>query len=171
MFRMEDKRIQVSAGFSPVRGVSPLIPGPLPCWTRSAAAVVAIALALCACSPKRIIVNKIGNALASGGPSPFDTDDDPDLVGDALPFALKMMETLLAQSPSNPGLLLAATSGFTQYSYVYVGQKAERVVAENVEESNVLRARSRRLWDCEAWRRAIRDSARPSTPIRPPRWR
>jgi hypothetical protein len=38
-------------------------------------------------------VNKLGNALASGG-STFESDDDPDLVGQALPFSLKLMESL-----------------------------------------------------------------------------
>ncbi len=91
-----------------------------------------------------MIVNKIGGSLASG-PSVFDSDDDPDLVGDALPFALKTIEALIVQSPQNPDLLLAAASGFTEYSYVYVAQKAERLAGENLEESNALRARARRL--------------------------
>jgi len=90
-------------------------------------------------------VNKLGNALASGG-STFGSDDDPDLVGEALPFSLKLMESLLAESPRHTGLLLAATSGFTEYSYAFVGEPAERAFTENVEESNVLRGRSRRLY-------------------------
>src|SRR5438067_2454096 len=63
------------------------------------------------CSIKRIAVNKLGNALASGG-STFESDDDPDLVGASLPFALKLMESLLAESPRHTGLLLATVSGF-----------------------------------------------------------
>jgi TRAP transporter T-component len=105
---------------------------------------IVLAVGLAGCSPKRIIVNKIGAALTSG-PSSFETDDDPDLVGDAMPFALKTIESLIVQSPENADLLLAATSGFTEYSYVYVAQKAERLAGENLEESNALRARSRRL--------------------------
>ena len=97
------------------------------------------------CSIRRIAANKVGNALASGG-STFESDDDPDLVGEALPFSLKLMESLLAESPRHTGLLLAATSGFTEYSYAFVGQLAERAFTENVEESNALRGRSRRLY-------------------------
>jgi predicted anti-sigma-YlaC factor YlaD len=67
-------------------------------------------------------------------------------VGDALPFALKLMESLLAESPRHAGLLLATASGFTEYSYTFVGQRAERAFTENVAESNALRARSRRLY-------------------------
>ena len=112
---------------------------------RQIAAVVLIAGVLGGCSFKRIAVNRIGNALASGG-STFESDDDPDLVGDALPFSLKLMESLLAESPRHAGLLLATASGLTEYSYAFVGQRAERAFSENVEESNVLRGRSRRLY-------------------------
>lgn len=112
---------------------------------RQLAALVLIAAVSGGCSIKKLAVNKIGTALASGG-STFEGDDDPDLVGDALPFALKLMESLLAESPRHAGLLLATASGFTEYSYTFVGQRAERAFTESVEESNALRARSRRLY-------------------------
>ena len=103
------------------------------------------ALLLCGCSIKRMAVNKIGNALASGN-SVFETDDDPDLVGEALPFGLKMMESLLAESPKHKGLLMAAASGFTEYAYVYVEQPADRLLTEDLRQSNALRTRARRLY-------------------------
>jgi len=112
---------------------------------RYLAALVLLGLVLDGCSIRRMAVNKLGNALASGGTT-FESDDDPDLVGEALPFSLKLMESLLAESPRHTGLLLAATSGFTQYSYAFVGQPAERAFTESVEESNALRGRSRRLY-------------------------
>jgi TRAP transporter T-component len=55
------------------------------------------------CSMKRIAVNKLGNALASGG-STFEGDEDPDLVAAAIPFGLKLYESLLAESPKHRGL-------------------------------------------------------------------
>jgi predicted anti-sigma-YlaC factor YlaD len=105
-----------------------------------------ILLIMCAgCSIKRIAVNRIGNALASGSSS-YERDDDPDLVGDALPFGLKLIESLLAESPKHRGLLLAAASGFTEYSYAFVEQRAAEAAAESLERSSALRARSRRLY-------------------------
>lgn len=112
---------------------------------RELAAIILIAVMSGGCSIKRIAVNKLGNALASTGTT-FEGDDDPDLVGDALPFALKLMESLLAESPRHAGLLLATASGFTGYSYTFVGQRAERAFTENLEESNALRGRARRLY-------------------------
>ena len=84
--------------------------------TRALCALGLAVFALIGCSIKRMVVNKIGNALASGG-NTFESDDDPDLVGEALPFSLKLLESLLAESPRHTGMLLAATSGFTEYSY------------------------------------------------------
>jgi predicted anti-sigma-YlaC factor YlaD len=98
-----------------------------------------------ACSVKRMAVNQFGNALASGG-STFTGDDDPDLVGAALPFSLKLMESLLAESPKHRGLLFAATSGFVAYSNIYVDQQADLAEAENLDRSLALRARARRLY-------------------------
>ncbi len=112
---------------------------------RQLGAAILIAAISGGCSIKRIAVNKLGNALASTGTT-FESDDDPDLVGDALPFALKLMESLLAESPRHTGLLLATASGFTEYSYAFVGQRAERAATENLEEGNALRARARRLY-------------------------
>src|SRR6266850_1811609 len=66
------------------------------------------------CSIKRLAVNQLGNALAGGGTA-FASDDDPELIKAAVPFSLKLVESLLEQSPRHRGLLLAATSGFVQY--------------------------------------------------------
>jgi predicted anti-sigma-YlaC factor YlaD len=109
------------------------------------ATAVACALVLSGCSIKKLAVNKIGNSLANSGTT-FSADDDPDLVGDALPFSLKLMESLLAESPKHSGLLFAASSGFTQYAYIWVQQPAEQIEAQDVAKSQELRARARRLY-------------------------
>lgn len=102
-------------------------------------------LALPACSIKRIAVNKLGNALAGGG-STFTSDEDPDLVGQALPFSLKLIESLLAESPRHQGLLLAAASGFTPYAYAFVQEDADELEDHDLERATALRIRARRLY-------------------------
>ncbi len=97
------------------------------------------------CSVRKFAVNKLGDSLASGGTS-FASDDDPDLVGEALPFSLKLMEGLLEESPRHRGLLFAASSGFTQYAYVFVQQPAEQIEDKDLGEADALRARARRLY-------------------------
>jgi predicted anti-sigma-YlaC factor YlaD len=78
------------------------------------------------CSLNKFAVNKMGNALAGGGDT-YASDDDPELIRDATPFTLKLMESLLAVNPRHEGLLLAAASGFTQYAYAFVHQNADEL--------------------------------------------
>ncbi|HSB61311.1 MAG TPA: TRAP transporter TatT component family protein [Vicinamibacteria bacterium] len=104
-----------------------------------------LALALPGCSIRSIAVNSLGNALAEGGSS-YGSDDDPDLVGDAIPFGLKTMEGLLREAPRHRGLLFAASSGFTQYAYGWVQLEADLVEAHDLAMATAMRDRARRLY-------------------------
>jgi len=110
--------------------------------------VVAVLLAggLGGCSINKLAVNKLGDALAGGGGGTFATDDDPELVKAAVPFSLKLMESLLAESPEHRGLLLAASSGFTQYAYAFVQEDADELEATDYAAAQALRERARRLY-------------------------
>lgn len=107
--------------------------------------VVCAMFLLCGCSIQRFAINKVGNALASGG-STYQSDDDPDLVGQALPFGLKLIESLLAESPRHPGLLFAAASGFTPYAYAFVQEDADELEDRDFTRATALRVRARRLY-------------------------
>jgi predicted anti-sigma-YlaC factor YlaD len=102
-----------------------------------------------ACSARKWAAGKVGDALASGGTS-YASDDDPELVGDALPFALKTIEGLLEATPRHRGLLLSAASGFTQYAYVYLALEADYVEEADLARATHLRDRAMGLY-----RRAI----------------
>jgi predicted anti-sigma-YlaC factor YlaD len=104
-----------------------------------------MAFALTGCSVRKFAVNKLGDSLASSGTT-FSSDNDPDFVGQAIPFSLKLIESLLAETPQHRGLLFAAASGFTQYSYVYVQQPSEVMESTDVEKSAELRTRARNLY-------------------------
>jgi predicted anti-sigma-YlaC factor YlaD len=97
------------------------------------------------CSVRRIAANKLGDALASGGTT-FASDDDPELVKAAVPFSLKLMESLLQENPRHKGLLLAAASGFTQYSYAFVQEDADELEDKDVNAADELRNRARKLY-------------------------
>jgi len=105
----------------------------------------ALALCLPACSIRSLAVNKMGDAIAETG-SNFASDDDPELVGDAVPFGLKTMEGLLEQAPRHKGLLLAASSGFVQYAYGWVQLPADEVEAKDLARATALRERARKLY-------------------------
>jgi len=97
------------------------------------------------CSIRKTAVNKIGDALANTG-SNFAADDDPELVGQAIPFGLKTMEGLLEESPRHAGLLLATTSGFVKYAYGWVQTEADLVEAKDLARATELRGRAQRLY-------------------------
>ena len=107
--------------------------------------LLAVLLSAPSCSIRRYAVNQVGNALAEG-PSVYETDDDVELVGEALPFGLKLVESLLVQSPNHRGLLLTACSGFVLYSYAYVDYRAEVTEEEDLERAARLRNRARKLY-------------------------
>src|ERR1022692_1363880 len=97
------------------------------------------------CSLKRMAINQVGNALASGGTT-FESDEDPDLVAAAIPFGLKMYESLLEETPKHTGLLLAAATGFTEYSYAFVDSRIDEAREESLERADALRNRARKLY-------------------------
>jgi predicted anti-sigma-YlaC factor YlaD len=112
-------------------------------WAASLA--VAMLASASGCSIRKTAVNKVGDALAETGAN-FAADDDPELVGDAIPFGLKTMEGLLEEAPRHKGLLLAAASGFVQYAYGWVQMEADFVEAKDLARATELRERARKLY-------------------------
>ena len=97
------------------------------------------------CSIRKFAINKLGDALAHSGTT-IARDDDPELVKGAVPFSLKLIESLLAETPRHQGLLLAAASGFTQYSYAFVQADADELEEKDLAGAAALRVRARKLY-------------------------
>jgi len=112
---------------------------------RSLAVVMVLSLVACGCSIRKFAIGQLGNALAQSGTT-FSSDEDPELVKDALPFSLKLIESLLAESPEHRGLLFAAASGFTQYTYAFVRQEADEMEPKDITAALEMKARARRLF-------------------------
>jgi predicted anti-sigma-YlaC factor YlaD len=110
---------------------------------RAAAGLVCV-LAV-GCSVRSVAVRSLADALASSG-DVFASDEDPELVRDALPFALKTIETLLASEPAHEGLLLQACSGFTQYAYAFIETDALLVEEEDYRAAERMRERALRMY-------------------------
>lgn len=83
--------------------------------------------------------------LAQGG-SVYESDEDIELVGDALPFSLKLIESLLAESPDQRGLLLAASRGFVLYAYAFVHWEAEQIKLTDLNKARALEDRATKLY-------------------------
>lgn len=114
---------------------------------RPATALVWLALAATSqgCALKRMAMNSVADSLARSGDT-FAADNDPDLIRSAVPFSLKLVESLLAELPRHRGLLLAACSGFTQYSYAFVEGDAEFIKDSDYRGFQRLQDRSRGMY-------------------------
>ncbi len=100
---------------------------------------------LTGCSVKKYAVRQLGNALSGIGDQ-FASDDDPELIRGAVPFSLKLIETLLQTDPKNEQLLLAAAKGFTQYSYAFIQEDADEMEERDRAAALVLRQRAAKLY-------------------------
>ena len=84
-----------------------------------------------ACNINRLAINAVSNALTKEGSQEiFTGDSDPVLVGDALPFAIKMYESLLEANPKHKGLLATTGSLFVMYANAFVQTPAEQLPRE-----------------------------------------
>jgi len=97
------------------------------------------------CSIENYAIDRLGDALSESGKT-FASDDDPQFVSEAVPFSLKLIESLLESRPQHGPLLLAAARGFTQYSWAFVQQKAERLESVDLAASEELRHRAQKLY-------------------------
>jgi predicted anti-sigma-YlaC factor YlaD len=59
---------------------------------------------------------------------------------------LKLMESVLAETPEHRGLLLSLASGFTQYGYGFVQLDADEIENDDYEKAQELRDRATRLY-------------------------
>ncbi len=107
--------------------------------------LLALPLLLSSCSVKRWAVKNVANSLA-GGVDVYGTDEDPELVGDALPFGLKTMESLLATVPDHQGLLLSLCRGFTSYANAYVQAEGDLLVNTDYARAQALHERALKLY-------------------------
>lgn len=99
-------------------------------------------LLLPGCFLRRAAIGGLADALANT--DVYASDDDPELVRDALPFALKSIEALAAHESDDPDLALAACRGFTQYASAFVETDAD--LADDWEEAERLRERALKLY-------------------------
>ena len=97
------------------------------------------------CSPKKMGISRMADALTSTA-SAFTRDNDPEFVRQAAPSTLKMVEMLLDDSPSHPGLLMTACSGFTQYAYAFLQSDADAADPASTAAKE-LKARGAAMYD------------------------
>ena len=88
----------------------------------------------------------MADGLSSQSSGTFARDDDPELIRDATPFALKTMESIADQLDDHLGLRIAMASGFTQYAYAFVQEDADEVEDQQPARATEQRGRALRLY-------------------------
>src|SRR5258708_2225649 len=106
--------------------------------------LAALSTPLASCSIRRYVARSAANALTSG-PDTYGTDEDPELVRDALPFGLKTMESLLAVVPDHEGLLLTLCQGYTTYAFAFVQSEGDLLVNSDYAKAQTLHERALKL--------------------------
>lgn len=112
--------------------------------------IIVICIALMAtnfCSIKKMAMNQVANALASpGSGTVFTGDNDPELVGDALPFTIKMYESLMVSMPWHMGLKLQTGSLYIMYANAFIQSPADMLEQKEVEQQKFLFQRAKNLY-------------------------
>ncbi|MCL2180673.1 MAG: TRAP transporter TatT component family protein [Treponema sp.] len=106
-----------------------------------------ICILLSSCSINQMAINMISDALTGDGSSDvFTGDSDPQLVGDALPFAIKMYESLLSTNPRHQGLVNTTGSLFVMYANAFVQGPAEILPRTLYQERQAALNRAKSLY-------------------------
>ena len=106
-----------------------------------------VCLLLTGCSINKLAMNAVSNALSGEGSSDvFTGEDDVQLVGDALPFAIKMYESLLSANPDHQGLILTTGSLFVMYANAFVQGPADLLPRSEYVEKQQALARAKKLY-------------------------
>jgi predicted anti-sigma-YlaC factor YlaD len=109
--------------------------------------VLAGTLLLGSCSLNLLAVRAAAGFLAGSGQGvAFTGDDDPELVRDALPFALKTYESLLEADPGNAALALATGRAYVSYAYAFVQAPSDQLPPGQVDEQRAMRQRAKKLF-------------------------
>lgn len=106
---------------------------------------------------KKMAINAMANTLSGDTGGSFTQDDDLEFVGDAIPFAIKLMETVADSAPDHAPIRETLCSSFTQYALVFIQWPATQhryddyaTYAAGQERAKRMLTRARsRCW--EAW--------------------
>ncbi len=107
--------------------------------------ILSLLLVAPSCSLKKMAMNQVAGALtAPGGGAVFTGDNDPELVGDALPFAIKMYESLMVSMPWHDGLKLQTGSMYVMYANAFLQTPASMLSKEEYlrQEAGYRRAKN-----------------------------
>jgi len=76
----------------------------------------------------------------------FSSDNDPELIREAVPFSLKFMESILSATPRHVALLTALAKDFTEYGYAFVQSDSQYIGESDYAKSKELKQRAKKIY-------------------------
>lgn len=96
---------------------------------------------------ERKAVRSVADMLSSPeGSGAFTSDDDPQLIADSLPLALKLYEIILDKDPGNADLAAATGKNFVMYSGAFVQMPTDMLDDMYWREADEGRKRAKKLY-------------------------
>lgn len=135
------------------------------------AVVVLIFGILSGCSIKKLAVSQMAGLMEDGFPA-YMKETDPELVRDAMPANLKLIEAMLETDPNNPTLLLLACQGFSAYAFLFIEEhdpiRAKKLY-DRAKKYGFAMLKQRRLipdaiYDLDAWDKKLTDAGKDDVP-------
>lgn len=108
-----------------------------------AVVLAGLSLTLSSGCVRKIALGSVADALSGNGGG-MASDNDPEFISYASPFALKTMESVMPELPDHDELRLAACSGFTQYAYAYILTPA--IITESTAAERKGRKRAKNMF-------------------------
>ena len=87
----------------------------------------------------------MSDALASSETA-ISPENDPELIKDAIPFMLLLIETILKKNPDHARLRTVAATYYTQYAYAFLQSDADYLDQEDWNQAEHLRKRAKNLF-------------------------
>ena len=103
-----------------------------------------MASVICGCSLKRMALDQTAQILKDTMPA-FERDRDFEMVAEAMPANVKMIEGFLEAGPDNQDLLLLAAQGYASYALVVLEDRLERAEDES-PQADRLAERTREMY-------------------------
>jgi hypothetical protein len=79
------------------------------------------------CSLSKLTTRKLTDSLAQSSGLAFTNDDDPELIADALPFTIKLYESLIEKDSTNAALYLATSKLLCLYSQYFIAAPLDTI--------------------------------------------
>ena len=99
-------------------------------------------------SVEDIVMGSAADMLSSdsGAANIFTMDDDPQLIADALPLALKLYEMVLASDPEHSGMQYATGKNFVMYANAFIQTPAGMLPDEEYMEQERMLNRAKKMY-------------------------